>query len=73
MHLLWWSIVLVSIPARIHAATTLFNGLQEFIFPAGTAQACLAAFNTTLSCDPKAQLLYKQTDWAGWNATDLTA
>lgn len=73
MLLLLWSLISFSIPARIYADTTLFNGLQEFIFPIGTARACLAAFNTTLSCDPKAQILYKQIDWAGWNATDLTA
>lgn len=52
--------------------STLFNGIQGTIFPIGTSQACLDAFDTVLPCDPSLPLLHKQTDWVGWNATNLT-
>lgn len=57
----------------VFGATTIFGGKQATFFPTDTPQSCLAAFNTSLSCDNTAQLLVKQTDWVGWNATNLTA
>ena len=61
-------------PARLATAmTTLFNGLQSTIFPITTSASCLASFNTSIDCDPLISYLYKQTDWVGWNATNLTA
>lgn len=55
------------------AATTLFDGQQANIFPSDVSPSCLSAFNTTLNCDESVQLLWKQTDWAGWNATSLAS
>lgn len=57
----------------VHGSVLLFNGHQTAVFPTDTPQECLAAFNTSLSCDSTVQLLNKQTDWVGWNATNLNA
>lgn len=71
-------IILVSLGLLGSLTTTngqvaLFGSQQAAFFPTSTPQSCLAAFNTSLSCDSTAQLLIKQTDWVGWNATNLTA
>lgn len=68
-HSLLWLLPCFSISAS--ALTTLFNGQQAGIFPSDTPTTCLAAFNTSLTCDPSVQLLYKQTSWVGWNTSDL--
>ncbi|KAH2165418.1 hypothetical protein KXW37_006451 [Aspergillus fumigatus] len=63
----------LAVASKAYAATTLFNGLQSAIFPTTTSAECLASFNTSLQCDPLVSRLYMQTDWVGWNATNLTA
>jgi hypothetical protein len=75
MNLILWSVLIVSavLFSPIDGATTLFNGQQAAIFPIDTPQTCQAAFDTSISCDTSVQLLIKQTDWIGWNATNLTA
>jgi len=55
----------------VHGAATLFNGMQAAFFPTDTPVNCLATFNTSLACSSEVQLLVKQTDWVGWNATNL--
>jgi hypothetical protein len=57
----------------VSAATTIFQGLQSVVFPYDTPTACLASFNLSIRCDPVVSLLYMQTNWVGWNATNLTA
>jgi hypothetical protein len=63
----------LAVAGKAYAATTLFNGLQSAIFPTTTSAECLSSFNTSLQCDPLVSRLYTQTDWVGWNATNLTA
>lgn len=63
----------LAVASKAYAATTLFNGLQSAIFPTTTSAECLASFNTSLQYDPLVSRLYMQTDWVGWNATNLTA
>lgn len=57
----------------IYSATTLFGGSQASFFPSNAPSACLAAFNASLDCDLSVQLLNTQTEWVGWNQSNLTA
>lgn len=54
------------------SAVTLFNGFETSVFPLDTPEACFQVFDASLPCDQKLHLLYKQTDWTGWNASDLS-
>src|SRR2546423_13316990 len=63
----------LSLLTPVLGTSMLFNGQQDEFFPLNTPNSCLAAFNTSLDCDDRDHLLYKQTDWVGWNGTDLTA
>lgn len=66
-------LAVIAVVNPVSAAISLFNGKQSFIFPPGTSTACLSSFNTTLNCDPLVTYLYMQTEYVGWNATNLTA
>jgi len=57
----------------VSGSITLFAGTQGNFFPTTAPSACLAAFNTSLSCDVTVQLLNTQQEWVGWNQTNLTA
>jgi len=54
------------------ADTTLFNGAQELVSEDASTQ-CLNAFNTSLACDYKVQLLSYDMDRLEFNETDLTS
>lgn len=61
-----------SFVSSVFADTTLFNDQEANLLPLDAPEACASTLGTALSCDPKLHLLYKQVEWAGWNATDLT-
>ncbi|PYI13867.1 hypothetical protein BO99DRAFT_314610, partial [Aspergillus violaceofuscus CBS 115571] len=63
--------LIIASPRECYAMNSLFNGAQEAMFQDAPSE-CLAAFNTTLNCDPKVQLLSYDFDRLDWTEADLT-